>query len=237
MANQKVSEMAPVETLTGAEIIPLVKGGFNQTATSKQIADLAKVMPILTDYPTTDATKAGTRFWYKGNEWHYMTQAEIDSLGWTGLVGIGFPAPVSKLVFNIGIVLGEYLLQTNSNSSSMFYSVSAASEMNFLGFGNPTKIKQLKNMYPINIAASVLASGLIFRNVCLLSNLEDIAGSPNIYAVDFNNFKLSAAQIDSFFTQLPATNKTATIDVRSTLGAATCDQTIATAKGYIVIKA
>jgi hypothetical protein len=39
---------------------------------------------VLTEYPETTPELAGRRFWYKGNEWHYMTQAEIDSTGWTG---------------------------------------------------------------------------------------------------------------------------------------------------------
>lgn len=45
----------------------------------------------------------------------------------------------------------------------------------------------------------------------------------------------SSAVLDSLFTQLPTTSLTATIDVAGNPGAAGCDPTIATAKGYTVV--
>jgi len=63
------------------------------------VADFAaqlNAVSVVNTYPVTTPAEAGNRFWFQGNEWHYMTQAEIDSAGWTGLVTVGFPAPVEK---------------------------------------------------------------------------------------------------------------------------------------------
>lgn len=46
---------------------------------------------------------------------------------------------------------------------------------------------------------------------------------------------LSDTAIDAFFTDLPTASYTATLDFQSNPGSATCDPTIATAKGYTVI--
>tara|TARA_R110000868_G_scaffold314546_2_gene575479 strand:+ start:1811 stop:2260 length:450 start_codon:yes stop_codon:yes gene_type:complete len=69
-------------------------------------------------------------------------------------------------------------------------------------------------------------------NVQDLINLEDIGTA---VAVDVHNGALSQSAINQFFTDLPATNNTVTINVSNNPGAATCDATIATAKGYTVI--
>jgi hypothetical protein len=46
---------------------------------------------------------------------------------------------------------------------------------------------------------------------------------------------LTATAINQLFTDLPPTTKTATISVANNTGSATCDPTIATSKGYIVV--
>ena len=46
---------------------------------------------------------------------------------------------------------------------------------------------------------------------------------------------LSAAEINKFFTELPSTTQTATLDFRYNTGSATCTPSIATAKGYTVV--
>jgi hypothetical protein len=46
---------------------------------------------------------------------------------------------------------------------------------------------------------------------------------------------MSALTINSLFTQLPITIETATINVSGNPGAATCNPTIATGKGYTVV--
>jgi len=69
-------------------------------------------------------------------------------------------------------------------------------------------------------------------NADKLTNLED-AGTEA--ALNLNNNSLTQQAIDKLFTDLPPTTKTATINVAGNPGFATCDPTIATNKGYIVV--
>ena len=191
--------------------------------------------PVLTEYPETDASKAGQRFIYKGNEWHYMTQAEIDFTGWNGLVEVGFPAPVSK-VFNPELLFGgreDYIFQPNSLSASTLLPEFAPATgldlvIDMLGLGNPSKIRSF--FLPANGFSSM--GSFTFKNVNLLTNLEGLTATTD--AVRLSSLGLSAIVIDDFFTQLPATEKSATINVANNPGSATCDPTIATNKGYTV---
>lgn len=194
------------------------------------------VIPVLTEYPTTTPSKAGTRFWYKGNEWHYMTQAEIDSCEWTGLVEVGFPAPVRKC-------FDAYIL--TSHTIKRILAVTGADPINntnlvtsnivdWLGLGFPNLIKTISNNNTI-VTGSLFPNTITgFRNCNLLNNLED-AGT--FAALHFGNsvFGMTDSVINSLFTQLPATVKTATINVTGNPGAATCTPSIATAKGYTVV--
>jgi len=195
MSTQKVSEMPPVESLTGTEIVPLVKGGFNQTATTLQLANLP--LTVSTTYPVTDSEKAGQRFLYKGNQWHYMTQDDIDSCGWTGLVGVGFPAPVYK-TYNLNVVYnGE---KNTSFSSSVYTIVNYTGILDILGLGNPIYINV------IDIPTGVVTAITGFKNLHLLINLVNAGTASALYLV---NLGLTAEVIDDLFTQLPITVKTA----------------------------
>jgi hypothetical protein len=49
MANQKISTLPTVTTLTGTEEVPLVQGGITKTATAQQIADLAPAPTVAWD--------------------------------------------------------------------------------------------------------------------------------------------------------------------------------------------
>jgi hypothetical protein len=188
-------------------------------------------IPVETVYPTTDALKAGTRFWYKGNEWHYMTQAEIDSTGWTGLVSVGFPAPVDKTYNNFIIATNcnEYTLDSITNIS-----IGLKSDIiDFVGFG--TLVNKSKTFALGSYVTRTFMGGVNVTKIngtFLLQSLEDI-GTLNALSLTFHG--LSEEVIDDLFTQLPPTNKTATINVSNNPGAATCDPTIATSKGYIVV--
>jgi hypothetical protein len=82
---------------------------------------------------------------------------------------------------------------------------------------------------------------LDFKNLSSLTNilngsslisLEDGGTFP---ALEINNCGFSESTLNQFFTDLPATTKTATINVVGNPGAATCDPTIATNKGYTVV--
>jgi hypothetical protein len=216
MANKKISQLTVAAPLTGTEVLPIVQGGVTVQATAQNIADLAGgALPVETVYPTTDALKAGQRFWYKGNEWHYMTQAEIDSTGWTGLIGVGFPAPVSK-VLNINILLTGVSISygfgtVSSFAQNIFIPSNGINNttftFDFLGLGDPARAT----------CVTPYASGpgaefnLTIRNAQLLKSLEDLGTSS---AVIYRYANLSNTAINNFFTALPPTTKTATIDIR-----------------------
>lgn len=70
------------------------------------------------------------------------------------------------------------------------------------------------------------------QNANFLVNLENV-GTANALALTGNS--LTAGAINALFTALPSTTKTATINVAGNPGAATCDTSIATNKGYTVI--
>jgi len=187
---------------------------------------------VLTEYPETTPELAGTRFWYKGNEWHYMTQAEIDSTEWTGLVQVGFPAPVDKSVnLNIYRPTEEAYIKTtlaNSFVGPGYQNLYGNVEVDFVGLG-----KALKTINSLTFGFSIGAGNTLIkiRNAQFLINLEDLGTTSA-----FNpGTEMSSEVINDFFTQLPSTNKTVTLNVSGTTGAATCDPSIATAKGYTVI--
>jgi hypothetical protein len=71
-----------------------------------------------------------------------------------------------------------------------------------------------------------------FLNADKLTLLEN-SGTKIALSLGANNF--SAETLNQLFTDLPATSKTATINVVGNPGAATCDDSIATNKGYIVV--
>ena len=94
--------------------------------------------------------------------------------------------------------------------------------INILGFGNPERYRSvtLSNQSIIQV-----------KNANFLTNLEDLGTGK---AFNLSSNQLTVSEINSIFTQLPATTKTVTVVVAGNPGAATCDPTIATAKGYTV---
>lgn len=182
-----------------------------------------EILPVSTEYPTTNASKAGMKFLYRGNEWRYMTQAEIDSCGWTGLVEIGFPAPVEK-IFNVLIYANGYNYDSTMGVIAALGVVAAPvnSFIDFLGLGFPNKFKKIDAQ-----SRSILS----FKNAHLLTSLQDAGTST---ALVLTGCSLSKQAIDELFTALPTTTVTVTLDVSSNPGAATCVTSIATNKGYTV---
>lgn len=71
-----------------------------------------------------------------------------------------------------------------------------------------------------------------FKNVNFLTAVQDIGTA---VAISMTGAGLSAATINQFFTDLPTTTKTATINVVNNPGSGTCTPSIATAKGYTVV--
>lgn len=199
----------------------------------KQIQEaLGLSVPALTEYPVTSPEKAGQKFYYYDIEWHYMTQDQIDATGWTGLVDVGFPAPVDKNRNHLNIYRPtkdqwSSILQFDEFIYSYPVSISADVAIDFVGLNAPHLRERIGNILVPNNSIVVE-----IRNARLLSAIKDLGTS---LAFNLNSKNISAEVIDSLFTQLPPTTNVATIDVRNTTGAATCDPTIATTKGYTVV--
>ena len=102
------------------------------------------------------------------------------------------------------------------NSSSSFV-------LDFSGLSRPEILKHYHQITKGTITG--------FLNADLLIALED---EGTVDAIALNGVGLTDTVINELFTQLPVTVLTATINVSSNPGAATCDPTIATAKGYTV---
>lgn len=230
MSDKKISQLTAATTpLTGTEELAIVQGGSTVKATAQDVADLAGgALPVLNTYPVTTPASAGTRFWYKGNEWHYMTSDEIASAGWTGLVSVGFPAPVSKNynanIFTDFTGLTDFSITTGGVTPIYSPATSAYTTVDCLGIGNPTRVR-LFAIQPNGQAASII-------NAQLLINVEDQGTRQGIY-IGYNQF--SSTALNNFFTDLPATIKTVTIYAANNPGSATCNPAIATAKGYTVV--
>ena len=203
-------------------------GGNTKTriaAILERIYNEPKPLEVVTNYPTTDALKAGQRFIYKGNEWHYMTQEEIDSTGWTGLVDVGFPAPVRK-VFDLTLFVTGGKIDFSLSTPRVLVTSEGLDIpiIDFIGLGNPNLYTTCVMAIPNKINE--------FKNARLLGNIEDIGTYPGLYL----QYRLMTdSVINSLFTQLPNTLKTCTINVSGNPGSATCDPSIATSKGYTVI--
>lgn len=232
MADKKISQLTSASTpLVGTEEVAIVQSGNTVKATAQDIADLAITLPVVNTYPTTTLASAGTRFWYKGNEWHYMTAAEIASAGWTGLVSVGFPAPVDKN-YNVNIFTdftGLTVFYPAGGGSGLspitFPTVSSLTTADLVGAGNAARIRFF------GISNSQVN---LIRNGKLLKNVEDQGTQDGI---NITSNQLSATALNNFFTDLPSTSVTCTIRVSGNPGAATCNPTIATAKGYTVVTA
>jgi hypothetical protein len=67
------------------------------------------------------------------------------------------------------------------------------------------------------------------------ANLTNIQDFGTQLAVIMVNTGFSAATLNAFFTALPTTSKTATINIAGCTGALTCNTSIATGKGYTVV--
>jgi hypothetical protein len=197
------------------------------------VEDALPPAPVLNTYPVTTSALAGTKFWYKGNEWHYMTQAEIDSAGWNGLVTVGFPAPVSKS-FNPYIIYNGNLTFISSggylNYPAPPLTGTAVFDFDMLGFGQPQRLVS-------NVSYATGPGGefsVTLRNFGLLTSLKNLSGTSPSVNIQYSN-NLDAAALNQVFTELPPTTQVCTLRFENNPGSATCNPTIATSKGYIVV--
>jgi len=218
----------------------------NNDEFTKTIESIANPNIFLTEYPKTRPELAGKRFFYRNAEWHYMTKDEINAVGWTNLVSVGFPAPVDKYNLNKNI----FLQNNNSSKTNIYNYDSNALELisgsntldpndtftiDFLGLGNPTRISRIGSSSSLSSLFTYGRKITKIINANLLTNLQDQGTS---YTMIFIQNFTSASTIDDFLTQLPPTTKSATISIRvnDNPGTDAYNQAIATAKGYTIIK-
>lgn len=158
------------------------------------------------------------RAWKNGSDVAYTT---LDSLI-TDLASVAGLGSSGGSGFNPGQVWSSYALE------GLQFKPDGAVDLDFAGFGDASKLVR----YSTGVVTGLTYTSI--KNVSLLTNLEDRGTAPSLFLVSSG---LTAETIDDVFTQLPATTKTATIDVRSNPGSATCDTSIATTKGYTVVTA
>lgn len=201
-------------------------------------------LPILETYPTTDATKVGQNFIYKSLIWRYLSESEINAFGFSGKIDVGFPVPYQKYLFSesvdisggreIGLDIIPFCYETLKTSTSIASGLSISSFNIRRLYAGP--ILNLEPLTTLTIPFKVFQFGSSeIVKVIGTENytyLEDVGTS---ISLNLSNNRLSTENIDYLFTQLPSTTKTATIDVSSNPGSATCDPTIATVKGYTVV--
>ena len=191
--------------------------------------------PVLSTYPVTTPALAGTKFWYKGNEWHYMTQSEIDSSGWNGLVTVGFPAPVSKNFNPYIIYNGNLTMIANGGGGYINYPApplagTSVFDFDMLGFGQPQRVVS-------SVSYQTGPGGefsVTLRNFGLLTSIKNLTGTSPAVKIRYSN-NLDAAALNQVFTELPPTTQVCTLNFTDNPGSATCNPTIATSKGYIVV--
>ena len=215
MSDKKISQLTAATTpLAGTETLPIVQGGNTVKATSQAVANLA---PVPSAAKITALTGATTPL--SGTEEVILTQGgstkKTTAQAIANLAG-GVPNFNLFQLYESGVIW--------SFNSSLQILSSSNVVINFLGLGMPSLYEQ------INL---IFANAIQVKNASTLTALKD--GS-NI-ALDLRFNSLSATEINSLFTQLPATTNTATVDVSNNPGAATCNQSIATGKGYTVIVA
>lgn len=117
--------------------------------------------------------------------------------------------------------------RTTLKSEGLDFAQDATLEIDFSRLQSPETLRMVI-LYGFSYNRTILS----IANAGLLTDLEDYGTAPAMY---FYQFNMSDTVIDSLFTQLPPTVRTATIDLTGSTGAATCDPTIATSKGYTVI--
>lgn len=91
------------------------------------------------------------------------------------------------------------------------------------------------NLTDLSLLQTVQLDGMPFTTIIGVSSLSALENVGTASCLRMFNCNLQASAINAIFEQLPVTTKTATIDVRTNPGVATCDTSIATNKGYTVV--
>ena len=159
------------------------------------------------------------RAWKNGSGTPYLT---LDSLisDLTTVAGLG----TVHSAFSPGKALPGIPFKMSSTGALQLSAQNAVTVFDYAGYGtDEPSLVELQGGQNLTITA--------FLNWQLADKLEDIGTAA---AVVLSGLQIADTVLDDFFTQLPVTTKTVTINISGTSGTATCDPSIATAKGYTV---
>ena len=159
------------------------------------------------------------RAWKDGAGTPYLT---LDSLtaALANVAGLG----TVHSAFSPGKTLPGIPFKMSSTGALQLSAQNAVTVFDYAGYGtDEPSLVELQGGQNLTVTA--------FLNWQLADKLED-AGTAQ--AVVLSGLQIADTVLDDFFTQLPVTTKTVTINISGTSGTATCDPSIATAKGYTV---
>lgn len=233
------------------------------TATSQDISGIQEALklnvPVLTEYPTTDATKAGQEFIFRGQKWRYLTQEEIDENSniYPSSFVEGKPLPIEFRSSGTSTITN-----TSNNMFSPIDQISRyahteiALASNSFSYNDNTSIGLNPDLVECDIDFNLSIDSLFLINCSVYGGYaRHNAGTPTIVnsikggdllrrirnfgtggAFSLWYLTIDASILDDFFTQLPTTTLTADLNFNSyctIIG--TPDTSIATSKGYTVV--
>ena len=136
--------------------------------------------------------------------------------------------PIQNIILDAVVPSPNFILRRGSFGPQMFL-VDWGKILDFRVYGG-----QFKGIDVTEIT-SLLGGTRDVETVLGADQLTNIRDAGTAIAFNIANHQLSESEINKIFTELPATTRTATINVSGNPGAATCDPSIATAKGYTVV--
>ena len=146
----------------------------------------------------------------------------------------GSKLTIAEMDGNLDLVNSPFLFRVYSDPDTLNYTIRMNSYPLLSGGSSGVNINNFP--YPSQLKALVFNSGVTITSVAGFSSLTGITDIGTSYALDFSRAPgMTDTLIDSVFTQLPSTSATATVNVQGCPGAATCNPSIATAKGYTVV--
>lgn len=147
-------------------------------------------------------------------------------------MAIELTSATTAQISGINQTLGVGPSLTNIAPNGYLYLGEAGLSISFGRWGDTINFKNCYNLRQIIFSPAVGWKIKYVLNAQDLISIEDF-GTTN--ALRIINHEMQATDINKMFTDLPVTSKTATINVQGNPGAATCDTSIATSKGYTVV--
>ncbi len=175
----------------------------------------------------------------------FLSHGSFNSITWPEEHSLEMLSASSGLI-PVNLINGALLSKSLVAVSVSQYATLVGTSINGLDFSGNAGLLSIEMPLPthlggrVNLAGCVLLSFFSFNNsgITGIDGGEDLVSladaSMSTYAVNLHSCALSAAEIDAFFTSLPATSASAGIVVTGNPGAGSCTPSIATAKGYVV---